>query len=382
MDTFHDLVARREARAALAVWLLLPTIFLFFNLTLAVNPAAHIDRLSLGAVVLDAGAKTPSGGAAAAPTLVAALAERLGARVVPYADEASLRAAVLDRAVIGGIVVPAGTSAALASGGSVELRIVRSDANDPFSNGFTANLAVSLGPVLNAALPSLLAGSPIPPTVTVVADGVAPAPDFRFATLPGTLLLPAWIAAVAFAVLVARAGNAVRSAGDGARSVARTAAAEATLVVVAAGVIALVITADAALFAWTTDFDVPGMFALSWLAFAAIGWLLLGTVRTFGVALGAGLGIVALFVQQPVSGAAYPSTFAPDAVAWLEPIAPLRYLVEGMRDALIGGSTLGGMAVALAWIALAGLALVAVGAGRSEWAGRRVPAVGAPASAA
>jgi ABC-type polysaccharide/polyol phosphate export permease len=70
---------------------------------------------------------------------------------------------------------------------------------------------------------------------------------------------------------------------------------------------------------------------------------------------------VALFVQQPVSGVGYPPSFAPDAVRWAEPVAPLRYLVEGVRNVLVGGSTTFDMALAL--VALAAVGILAYVAG-------------------
>ena len=278
----------------------------------------------------------------------------------------------------GGLVVPADATARLRTGAGVELTIVRSDANDPFTNSFTASLASSLAATLNASLPGQLAGAPTLPLVTVAADTVATTPDFRFATLPGFLLLPLWIAGVAFAVLLSRAGDHVR----GTAGAARTGVAEALLASGVAAVAAAVVAIDVALFTWRWDLDLVGLFALMWLALTAITWLLLGTVRTFGAALGAVLGVVALFLQQPVSGATYPAAFAPDVVRWAEPIAPLRYLVEGTRDVLIGGTTLGDMAIALAGFAIAGLALVAVGIARLALQSRPRPAARAPMPAA
>jgi ABC-type polysaccharide/polyol phosphate export permease len=74
--------------------------------------------------------------------------------------------------------------------------------------------------------------------------------------------------------------------------------------------------------------------------------------------------VLALFVQQPVSGAAFPPAFAPDSVRWLTDISPLRYMVEGVRNLLIGGSTTPEMAWGLALLAGAGLLLVAGGIAR------------------
>jgi putative membrane protein len=148
--------------------------------------------------------------------------------------------------------------------------------------------------------------------------------------------------------------------------------------VVGAAVTAAVVTLDVALFSWHWDIDFLGLFTFLWLACTAVGWLLLGTVRTFGLVLGALLGVVALFLQQPISGAAYPPAFAPEIVRWAEPIAPLRYFVEGIRDVLIGGSTLPDMAIALVVIALVGLVLVVIGSARLELLARRHPPAAAP----
>jgi putative membrane protein len=378
MNPFRALIHRREARAALAVLVGLPTLFLFFNLTLAVDPAANVDRLRLGAVVLDAGLTTPEGQVSVGPQLVGALQERLGAEVVTYPTAESLRDAVLRREVSGGLVVPADATARLRTGEGIELVVVRSDANDPFTNSFTASLAGSLAASLNAVLPGQLAGTPTEPLVTVAADTVAITPDFRLATMPGFLLLPLWIASVAFAVLLARAGDHARETAGA----PRTGVAEALFATVAAAVAAAVVTIDVALFTWRWDLDLIGLFALLWLALTAITWLLVGAVRVLGVALGAGLGVVALFLQQPVSGATYPPAFAPEVVRWAEPIAPLRYLVEGIRDVLIGGSTLGDMAVALAWFGVAGLVVVAAGIARLALGSRSHPAARAPMPAA
>ena len=375
MNAMRALVGRRETRAAVVIWLAVPTLFLLFNLTLAVDPSAHLDKVSLGAVVLDTGVTTPQGQVAVGPKLVGALEQRLGVQMVPYPTEQALRDAVLARQVAGGIVIPDGATANLQGGQPVELRVVRSDAGDQFTNSLTANLAASLGPTLNTVLPAMLAGTqPADPLVTVATDTVATTPDFRFPALAGFLLLPLWMASVAFAVLLSRAGDAVRTV----RGLVATAIAEVAVTVVGAAVTAAVVTLDVALFSWHWDIDFLGLFAFLWLACTAVGWLLLGTVRTFGLELGALLGVVALFLQQPISGAAYPPAFAPEIVRWAEPIAPLRYFVEGIRDVLIGGSTLPDMAIALVVIALAGLVLVVIGSGRLELLARRHPPAAAP----
>ena len=373
MSVFRALIAERETRVALAIWVIVPTLFLFFALTLAVDPAAHVDRLRLGTTVLDAGVTTPQGQVAVGPRLVAGLHEQLGAEIVAYPTEAELRDAVLAREVGGGLVVPAGATQALMAGAPVALTIVRSDADDSFTNAFTTNLATSLAANLNASMPALLGGTPAAPTVSVATQTVAATADFRFVTLPGSLLLPLWMAGVAFVVLLSRAGDRVRQTGG----ITRTGLAEVAVATIGAALTAVVITLDIALFTWHGDIDLVGLFALLWLGVSAIGWLLLGLVRAAGLVLGALLGVLALFLQQPISGAAYPADFAPDVVRWAEPVAPLRYIVEGLRNVLIGGSTMPDMAVALTALAVVGLVLVGVGMARLSLLSRH-PTVGAP----
>jgi uncharacterized phage infection (PIP) family protein YhgE len=362
MRTMKALLSRREARAALAVWTLVPALFLFFAMTLAVDPAANLDRLDLGVAVVDEGVTTPDGPVAIGPRIVEGLETQLGADVTTYPDEAALTDALLAREVAGGIVVPAGTTERLMAGGPIELVAVRSEANDPFSNSFTANLAGQLASNLNAALPAILPGAeaPAPPLVTVDAAVVAATADYRFASVLGAILLPLWVATLAFAALTSRAGDAA-----GHRiGAAGTAVAELSMVIGGAALVAAIVALGIPTLAWNWDADVVGLFGIAWLALTAIGLVLLGTIRTVGLELGALLGLLALFVQQPVSGAAYPAAMAPDVVRWAEPIAPLRYLVEGVRNALIGGSTQADVALSLSLIGLVGLGLALLGYGR------------------
>lgn len=362
MNALTQLLHRREARAALAVWTIVPALFLFFATTLAVDPAANLDELRLGAAIADEGVSTPEGEVAIGPRLVEGLEAQMGLEVTTYDTEDALRDAIGKREVAAGIVVPEGAMEALMTGGPIELGLIHTDANDPFTNAFTANLAGQLAANLNAVLPTMLPGAepPAPPLVTVAADTVAPSDDFRFATVMAALLLPLWMAGVAFSALLARAGDAVRrSAGP-----AATAASELTMAVIGAGIVAAVLVINLATFTWNWEIDLVGLFGFGWLGLTAIALLLLGAMRAFGLEIGAALGVLALFVQQPVSGAAFPAAMAPDVVAWAEPIAPLRYLVEGTRNLLIGGSTTPEMALALGAIGLVGLALALLGYGR------------------
>jgi hypothetical protein len=377
MSTIRALIAQREARAALAAWAVIPTLFLFFAVTLAVDPAAHLDRVRLGVTVLDAGVTTEGAQVAVGPRLLEGLRSQLGAEVVPYPTEAELRDAVLAHDIAAGIVVPADMTMHLQTAQPVVLRLVRSDANDPFTNAFSTNLGTQLASAINTALPAMLSGeAPAPPLVSVARDDVAATTDFRFAALPAALLLPVWVASVAFAALLTRAGDHVRAQGGS----FRTGLAEMAYAVLGAASTAAIVTLGIAAFTWRWDIDLVGTFGLLWLGLTAIAWLLLGTIRVVGFELGVLLGVIGLFVQQPVSGAAFPAAFAPDAVRWAEPIAPLRYLVEGVRNLLIGGSTTPDMVAALAAIAAAGALLVLVGSVRlSLISGRRSAPV--PASA-
>jgi hypothetical protein len=295
----------------------------------------------------------------------------VGVEMKTYTTEADLRDAIERREVAAGIVVPDGATQALMMGAPIELAVIRTDANDPFTNGLTANLAGQLSANLNAVLPTMLPGAepPPPPLVAVAGETIAAAADFRFATVMAALLLPLWMAGVAFAALLSRAGDAIRrTAGVGA-----TAAAEIIVAIAGAGIVAAVLVIGLAAFTWNWEIDLIGLIGFSWLGLTAIAFLLLGAIRAFGLELGAVLGVVALFVQQPVSGAVIPAAMAPNVVAWAEPIAPLRYIVEGLRNLLIGGSTTPDMALALSIIGLVGLGLALVGYGRLA-AVRRAPA--------
>jgi putative membrane protein len=362
MDAIKQLLRQRDARAALAVWIIVPALFLFFATSLAVDPAANLDELRLGAAIEDDGVSTPGGEVAIGPRLVEGLESQMGLQVTTYDTEAALREAIDEREVAAGIVVPDGSTQDLMTGGPIELGIIRTDANDPITNAFTANLAGQLAANLNAVLPTMLPGAepPAPPPVTVAADTIAPTADFRFTTVMAALLLPLWMAGVAFSALLSRAGDAIRrTVGAGA-----TAASELTAAIVGAGVVAAVLVIGLATFTWNWEIDLIGLFGFGWLGLTAIALVLLGAVRSFGLEIGAGLGVLALFVQQPVSGAAFPAAMAPDVVAWAEPVAPLRYLVEGMRNLLIGGSTTPDMVLALSVIGLVGLGVALIGYGR------------------
>jgi hypothetical protein len=70
MNALAQLLHRREARAGLAMWTFVPTLFLFFATTLAVDPAAHLDDLRLGAAIEDSGVSTPEGEVAIGPRLI------------------------------------------------------------------------------------------------------------------------------------------------------------------------------------------------------------------------------------------------------------------------------------------------------------------------
>lgn len=377
MNTIKSLLRRRETRTGLAAWTIVPALFLFFAVTLAVNPADNVDRLELGAAVMDRGVETPQGEMAIGPRILEGLGTQLGIEITPFQDERDLRDAVDAREVAGGLVVPAGSTERLLAGRPIELKVVRTDANDPFANAFTANLASQLSTQLNAQLAALLPGgeASTPARVSVATTTVAEADDFRLPSVIGAMLLPLWVSGLAFSVMISRAGDAVRrTAGIG-----RTVAAELAIATVAAGVVATVLTVGLWSITAGSEMNVVGLFAFSWLALAAVAFLMIGAIRAVGLEAGVLLGVLALFVQQPVSGASFPATMAPETVRWAEAIAPMRYTVEGIRNLLVGGSTTIDMAVALSVIGAAGLVLAGVGVTRLSVTGRQRSASVQPA---
>ena len=362
MNTIKSLLRRRETRTGVAAWTIVPAVFLFFAVTMAVNPADNIDRLELGAAVMDRGVETAQGEMAIGPRLLEGLGTQLGLEITPFQDGRELRDAVDAREVAGGIVVPSGSTERLLAGQPIELQVVRTDANDPFTNAFTANLANQLATQLNAQLEVLLPGgeAPTPARVSVATTTVAQADDFRLPSVIGAMLLPLWVSGLAFSAMVSRAGDALRrTAGTG-----RTVAAELAVATVAAGVVATVLTVGLWSIAAQSEMNVVGLFAFSWTALAATAFLMIGAIRAIGLEAGVLLGVLALFIQQPVSGASFPAAMAPDAVRWAEAVAPMRYMVEGVRNLLVGGSTTIDMAVALSVIGAVGLVLAGVGVAR------------------
>jgi ABC-type polysaccharide/polyol phosphate export permease len=379
MSALTTLLSQREARAGIAVLALIPTLFLFFALTLAVDPSQHLDKVRLGVAVLDAGVQTPQGQVSAANRLVEGWRQQLPVELVQFSDEGAVRDAVFAHDLAAGVVLPAGMTENLQAGRPVTVQLVKSDANDVFTNAFVTNLQTQLATNLNAAVQQLLAGQqgatpaqPAAPLVSVTPQVVAASKDFRFPAIPSMLVLPMWVAVLAFAALVSRAGIHLRETLGMSR--VDTGIAELVVGIIASGLAAAVITLDLGLFMWRWDLDFLGLFAFLWLGLLAMAWLLQGTIRLLGFALGVATGVVALFVQQPVSGAAYPPSFAPDVVRWAADVAPLRYMLEGIRNLLIGGSTTWDMAAALAIMAAVGLALYAAGIGvRALLPNRRRP---------
>jgi uncharacterized phage infection (PIP) family protein YhgE len=360
METLHKLLAQREAKAAIAIWALIPTLFLFFALTLAVDPSTQLGKVRLGVAALDEGVQTPQGTMSIGKQLATNLHTQVPVQIVQFASEAEMRDAVLGRDISGGIVLPENMTRDIQSGQTVKLQVIKSDGNDQFTNTFLQNLSSQLSTNLNNALPMLLGGQPVKSLVSVATVSAAVSNDFRFGIIPGTLVLPIWIGTVAFAVLFSKAAGQVRRT-PGTNTV-QSGIIELGVSAVGAGIVAAVITLDIALFTWRFDMDFLGLFGLLWLGLLASAWIIQGLIRLFGLELGAILAVLALFVQQSVSGAAFPAAFAPDVVRWIEPVAPLRYIVEGLRNVLIGGSTTPDLALALVALAGAGLLIYAGGA--------------------
>src|SRR5262249_23146492 len=124
MSVFRALFAPRPAKAALVVWAGIPTLFLFFALTLAVDPTTQLAKVRLGVAVLDAGVQTPQGPLVIGSQLLAGLHQQLPVETVPYQTEAALRDAVFAHEVAGGIVFPPGMTSSLQAGQPVTLRVI------------------------------------------------------------------------------------------------------------------------------------------------------------------------------------------------------------------------------------------------------------------
>jgi uncharacterized phage infection (PIP) family protein YhgE len=370
MSAIRTLFSQREARIALGIWAMIPTLFLFFSITLAVDPTTQLGKLPFGMAVLDTGADTPQGHISIGSRLVDGLHQQLPVEIVTFMDEGSLRAAVLNHKVAGGIIFPANMTRNLQAKQPVALSVVKSEGNDPFSTAFTTNLQSQIVTNLNVSLPGMLSGQPpAAQLVSAAPQVVVASTDFRFPIIPATLMLPIWLGAVAFGVFMSRAGNRLRENKE--LKPVEVGLAELAAGVIGAALVAAVITLDLRLFTWRWDLDVVGIFTFLWLGALATAWLILGAIRLFGLIPGAPFGVLALFIQQPVSGAGFPASFAPEAVRWAANVSPLRYLIEGLRNLLIGGTTTGEMASALAWLAGAGLVLYLVGAARLAWRANR-----------
>jgi uncharacterized phage infection (PIP) family protein YhgE len=360
MAAIKALFSQREARLALGIWALIPTLFLFFAITLAVDPTTQLGKLPFGMAVLDIGADTPQGHISIGSRLVDGLRQQLPVEIVTFSDEGALREAVLNHKVAGGIIFPANMTRNLQTKQPVTLPVIKSEGNDPFSMAFTTNLQSQIVTNLNTSLPGMQSGQPpIAPLVSAAPQVVATSTDFRFPIIPAALVLPIWLGAVAFGVFLSRAGNRLRENKD-LRPV-EVGLAELAVGVIGAVLVAAVITFDLGLFTWHWGLDFVGIFTFLGLGALATAWLILGAIRLFGLVPGALIGVLALFIQQPVSGAGFPPSFAPDAVRWAAEVSPLRYLVEGLRNLLIGGNTTGAMASALALLAGAGLVLYLAG---------------------
>src|SRR5690242_12497881 len=131
MSAFRALFAQQEARVAFAVWALIPTLFLFFAITLAVDPSTQLSKVRLGVAVLDAGVVTPQGPVVMGSRLADRMRQELPVQIIPFQNQSDLCAAVLAHEVAGGIVLPANMTQNLMAKQPVQLQVVKSDANDP-----------------------------------------------------------------------------------------------------------------------------------------------------------------------------------------------------------------------------------------------------------
>src|SRR5689334_8265534 len=107
MSAIHSVFAQREARMALAIWAIIPTIFLFFTITLAVDPSTQLSKVRVGVAILDKGVQTPNGNMVVGSQLVQGLHKQAPFQLIQFPTENELRNALLSRQIAGGLIFPA-----------------------------------------------------------------------------------------------------------------------------------------------------------------------------------------------------------------------------------------------------------------------------------
>ena len=366
-DVLRQFVHHRWIRFGVVAPLLVVTSFLFFDLTGAADEVAHLDKVVIGVTELDRGLETPFGTVSLASLAVSEMAERAPFQLVFPATEEELREDVLARRVSIGFVFPEDFSEKVLGQEPTEVRVIRSEANDAFTNAFSQALVMqwqSSFDQVAATIGSLgSGGGALPgqdaPLIQAREEIVAPIPNFRLSKLPMKILFPFWAAILVLASFVSMAARDIASRRR--YDAWKITVGQVAVAAVATSLLAAVMVVDISLFAWEWSIRYVPLWAFMWLTGISGAVLVLGIARLVNLIVALSACLPLLLIDQIVAGGAAPGNFAPAVYRWLEGFVPMRYFTEGFRNILFGGTTSGRMMTALGTIALIGVLLLVAG---------------------
>ena len=369
-------------RAAIAAPIAIMIVFSLFNLTAPPDQSRLPSAINVAIVDLDEGA-------AGIPVplsqqLLAGLRSGLPVGVAPYVDEATARQALDDGEVTAVLVFPAGFSAAVMAGGSVDVRFIAGQHLSVAETQFSSSLAGQIGASLSAAIagirlanatggapPAAGAGGPPPAGANVDVELLYVAAKPAALSAPFVMTFATWIAAFVGALMGFLATRRVK----GPNTVAPVSMVRSLLPIIVSAVASICL---AVVVVWTTDNwgSLVSIWLFIWLALASTTLLVAGLFAVLGFfAIIVALPVV--FYQSALSGTQIPVAAAPE---WLSGIAenlPFSDLGAGYRSLVIGGPE-GTLPLLLLFaVAAIGLALIWIG----TWIFHRVIGGGASANA-
>ena len=383
-DALRQFANQRWTRFGVVAPLLVVTSFLFFDLTGATDEAAHLDKVVVGVAELDRGLETPFGSISLSSLAVSEMAERAPFQVVSSATEEELRADVLARDVAIGFVFPEDFSEKVLGREPTEVGVIRSEANDAFTNAFTQTLVMqwqsNFDQVANTIDKLGSGGGALPgqdvSLIQATEEVVAPIPNFRLSKLPMKILFPFWAAVIVLSVFVSMAAREVASQHR--IDPWMVTLGQVAVAALATSLLAAVMVVDIALFAWEWSVRYVPLWAFMWLTGISGAFVILGVTRLAGIVAGLAVSLPLLLMDQIVGGGAAPGSFAPAVYRWLESLIPMRYFTEGFRNILFGGTTSGRMMIALGVIGMIGIFLLVAGTVRAALAVQREASVEPP----
>ena len=376
-DVLRQFMRHRLTRFGVVAPLLVVSAYLLFDLTGAADEAAHLDKVRVGVASLDHGLETPFGPISLADLAVGEMDERADFQVVFAATAEELRDDVLARDVAIGFVFPEDFTANVLGGTPTEVGVLRSEANDAFTNAFSRTLVMQWQANFDQVASTIgdlgSGGGGLPgeqaPLIEAREEVVAPIPNFRLSKLPMQIPFPFWAAIIVLAVLVSMAGRQIASErGSDPWTITLG---QVAVAAVGTCLLAFVMMLDIALFAWEWSIRYVPLWAFMWLTAMSGVLLIFGIIRLAGVVAGLIVSLPLLLIDQIVGGGAAPGSFAPAVYRWLEALVPMRYFTEGFRNILFGGTTSGSMMVALGAIGLVGVLLLIVGTVRAAFAAQK-----------